>query len=302
MISASEEVVGADGPPSRRRSPPSRLLVILALLVITGAAGAALWTQQARMQALADAVRTLQGGLSRAQEEANALQAQLAQQETARRTLIEQLNAAQRKADQAQQMIATVQQQQAASAARYATLQGEKEALVAQLAGAARERDEALRQAASLRTEKDDLESQHRALKQRYASLMRDLRPSAPSGVFREAERASAGREPSGAIELPPIVVHHRAPSPSAPLALPAAGAPARIVEVNERYDFVVVDRGSAEDIDVGMVFDIMRDGRRIGTATARQVREHLAACDVTPINDTPVRFRVGDIAVPRRG
>lgn len=277
-----------------------RLLVIALLLTVVGAGGLVLGMQQTRMQAMDGAMRALKEALARAQGEAESLKAQLAEHAAARRLLADQLSAVQRAADQAQQTITTLQQQQADAQARYATLQKDKESLAAQLTGAIQERDEARRHMTALQTEQRTLDSRYRALEQRYASLAQGAPPSAPRSVPSERPAASGGK--SGAIELPPIIVHHPAP-PSAPAATPSfvpASVPARIVEINERYHFVVIDQGSAEGVEPDQVFDIIRDSLIIGSVTVRQVREHLAACDVAPAEEASMPLRIGDAAVLR--
>ena len=292
MTPPGDVAAEAPGPMrSGRRFAPLRLLVIVMLLAVTGAAGLLLGMQQARVQTMDATLRALQDQLRQAQHEAESLKVQLTQQDADRRSLADQLSAARHQAEQAQQAITTLQQQQADAAAQSTTLQGEKEALAVQLAGAIKERDEARRQMNALRAEKDTLESRQRVMEQRYAPLTRGSQPP-------QAGRASVTGG-AGVIELPPIVVHHAAPLQTLPP--PAADVPARIVEVNERYRFVVINQGSAEGIEPGMVFDVVRNDQSIGQAVVRQVREHLTACDATSSAEAALPFRIGDTAVLQR-
>lgn len=97
-----------------------------------------------------------------------------------------------------------------------------------------------------------------------------------------------------GAVELPPIVVSskHRVE--------PAGPVRARLVEVNQPYRFIVVDKGTEDGVRLGMTFDIVRGASAVvGQARVVQVRPSLAACDVVRMKSAEPP-RIGDSAVER--
>ena len=293
--------------PGGGRRPPPRLVLILGALLFLGAGMMFLWSQQGRLQAMQSRMRAMKGQLAQALEEQETLKTQLAELDTQRRGLAEQLDTFKRQATEAQQSVAALQQAQEEAEARYGSLKSEKEAMAAQLAAAVKERDEARQQMARLLARKNEIETEHQQLKERYASVAQYLKRLKQS----QGSRAVVGRPAvaalsapgrpaleTGAIELPPILVHQ--PAAWAPPAGPPEPGQSRVVEVNERYRFIVVDLGSTDGIEPGMLFDVARDGLTIGTATVKQVREHLSACDVGPASSASI-FQVGDVATLRR-
>ena len=94
----------------------------------------------------------------------------------------------------------------------------------------------------------------------------------------------------SGSVELPPIIVR----KDQAGMAIPVR---ARLLEVNEPQNFVVVDKGSADGVRVGMAFDILRGAQAVGRATVVRVRPQLSACDIIR-RQTSGPLQPGDVAV----
>ena len=95
------------------------------------------------------------------------------------------------------------------------------------------------------------------------------------------------------AIELPPIVVHRG----HASTELQAQG---RLIEVNNQYRFVVIDKGTEDGIRAGATFDVRRGGRRIAEVVAVRVRPQYTACDII-LSRSPEAPQIGDVAVLRR-
>ena len=280
----------------------ARVVLISVVLLLIGGTGAVMWTQQSQIRSLEGAMRILKGRMAQVQEERESLRAQLTQLETDRSALADQLAAAKRQADEAQHTMASLQQQQSEWSARYTALESEKQSLMTQLASATKERDQYQQQIALLQGAQRDLEHRYQELQQRYTAASQPL-PSGEAPAARAAPdgavtRESGARE-SGAIELPPIVVHHGAP-PAAMPEPPAAPAAARVVEVNERYQFLVIDQGASDGVQTGAAVEIVRNGVTVARGTVRQTRERLAACDLASAGDVAA-VRIGDAAVWRR-
>jgi cell shape-determining protein MreC len=210
--------------------------------------------------------------------------------------------------------------------ARYDALESEKVDLEDQVSQLEKERDDVMRQIRRLKTEKTDLEREAGRLRERLTILERDAeerakameqsqqqasaQPAAasipraspaPSGSpavaiyppVAEPARGTAGRSPatqagSKTVELPPIVVRKdRARSD-----LPVRG---RVVELNDTYRFIVVDKGTNDGVRVGMIFNVVRGAGVIGQVVAVRVRPQLAACDLVSSSGS---FQIGDLIV----
>jgi predicted nucleic acid-binding Zn-ribbon protein len=199
--------------------------------------------------------------------------------------------------------------------ARYEEIVNERTELQNRLATVTAERAASMEQAARLEKEREDLTRSVNHWRGRLALLDRDYRKLAEKVEQLEAQphpgvsilqsygdaasvpaTGSAPAAPSplsaiaGAVELPPIVVR----KDHAGVSVPVRG---RVLEVNVPHNFVVVDKGSADGVYVGMVFDILRGGAPVGRATVVRARPHLAACDLVRAR-TPGPVQPGDQVV----
>ena len=191
----------------------------------------------------------------------------------------------------------------------------ERSQLQVQVASLTSQRDEAKERLQRFENENSELERAVVRLRERLSLLDRDYRQLADKlaevearpnsslsvvssiGPSSNGSFASGSREkppsPSsipGTVELPPIIVR----KDQAGISLPVR---ARVLEVNESHNFVVVDKGSMDGVRVGMVFDILRGSGSVGRAAVVRVRPQLSACDVLRSN-TPGPLQAGDVAV----
>jgi len=201
--------------------------------------------------------------------------------------------------------------------ARYETLEGDKSQLETQVSRLTKERDEARVNLGRLDDEKKDLERAAIRLRERLAFLDRDYQrlaakvaeleqtggaslgmtlstgptetgPSAPTAPV------ALGAAPPQTVELPPIIVRkHQAGM--------GTGLPVRaqVAEVNEAHRFVVIDKGANDGVVVGMGFDILRSGAKVGQVVAVRVRPQLAACELVG-SRSPEFPHTGDLAIQR--
>jgi predicted nuclease with TOPRIM domain len=139
-----------------------------------------------------------------------------------------------------------------------------------------------------------DLQRQRAAGYDAGSSPRDERQVASAAGPLEPAAWGRTGARSSGStVELPPIIVQ----KDRADIATPVR---AHLVEVNEPYRFVVVDKGSADGVRVGMTFDIVRGGGTVvGQATVVRVRPRLAACDVVRTQSSAA-LEVGDLAVQR--
>jgi septal ring factor EnvC (AmiA/AmiB activator) len=103
-------------------------------------------------------------------------------------------------------------------------------------------------------------------------------------------QQAAAGRSRRDAIQLPPIVVR-----PQQPVAAdaPSVGDKSRVISIDKENNFVVVNAGQADNVKIGDMFQVYRDGQNIGSVEVIQARDRISACDIK--NET-TPLRVGDL------
>ena len=123
----------------------------------------------------------------------------------------------------------------------------------------------------------------------------RPTRPPVAAGTWSGAPKAETDppAEPQAhheAVELPPIVIRNNTPRGPMPIR-------GRIVEVNEPHRFIVIDKGSADGVQAGMVLDILRGAQAVGQANVVRIRPRFAACDVSGPQALG-RLQIGDLVV----
>lgn len=82
-------------------------------------------------------------------------------------------------------------------------------------------------------------------------------------------------------VDLPTIVV-----SPSAYMDTALySSLQGKIINVNRRYNFVVINLGSQAGIKEGMIFEVFRGDKPLGKVEVIQLRQKIAACDIIQAN-----------------
>jgi len=94
--------------------------------------------------------------------------------------------------------------------------------------------------------------------------------------------------EESKAVELPPIVV-----KPETKPSLPTTTLEGKILAVNEKEKFVIIDLGSSSGIKPGNKFSVVRRGKEIGSLEVIETRQDISACDIKIAKQ---RLKEGDI------
>ncbi|MFH1045624.1 MAG: hypothetical protein V1727_01520 [Candidatus Omnitrophota bacterium] len=144
-------------------------------------------------------------------------------------------------------------------------------------------------------------------------------------GTIEQAQQAQQTQQ-LASVQLPPIVVKAEEASPAAQnsqesgLYLPrvtqsrlveimepqetlndADSAPGdelspegRVITVNKKHKFVVINIGGDEGVKKGMIFNVYRNNQRIGRLEVIEIRKNIAACDVREID--PALLKVNDI------
>ncbi len=216
---------------------------------------------------------------------------------------------------------------------RFKALQDENGRFQAQIDRLNKERDEVSAQLQQVQKDKAALEQAATRLRNRFAFLDRDYRqlesaftdlkqakqsasavqPTAryepPAPITRQplgqapivqsgqggetpppADAAGGGTRPS--IELAPIVVRRA----QAEVMRSLQG---RVVEVNEIHQFVVIDKGSEDGVQIGATFDVLRGGAMVGQIVVIRVQPRLGAAEIVPARTTGIP-QVGDRVIKR--
>lgn len=161
--------------------------------------------------------------------------------------------------------------------------------------------------AARLRVRYELLDRDYQRLMEQRATIGDASRAPAPSPLSQES---SGSRKPVAdstgspaesmpaldrTVELPPIVVRKDGawrPPTRDPVQ-------ARVIDVNPTHQFLVIDKGAADGLYLGMSFDVLRDGQPIGQAVVIRVRPRVSACNII-LSHADESVRPGDLAVQR--
>ena len=107
-------------------------------------------------------------------------------------------------------------------------------------------------------------------------------------------------------VELPPIVVRAKTPSSPTPTQPQKIVVPqvtqteeltGKIMTINEEHNFVVIDLGSNDGLEVGIVFDVYRDNKEIARIRVVETREQIAVADVISV-ESRTKIRPGDTII----
>ncbi len=104
-----------------------------------------------------------------------------------------------------------------------------------------------------------------------------------------DSSEAIAMAYADGSYELKPVVV-----GDGRPYRPPIESA---VMKVNLAHQFIVLDKGSTDGVQEGMVFDIKRGTEWLGRIKTVMVEQGVAACDILSSKEDAV-FRIGDVAV----
>jgi predicted nucleic acid-binding Zn-ribbon protein len=117
-----------------------------------------------------------------------------------------------------------------------------------------------------------------------------------------EEYRAEAYHSPEE-VELPPIVLqkdrYEVATRSSLDWVDTRSDLKGRIVTVNREHNFVVIDLGKLNGVDVGASFSVYRGDFSIGRLEVIQSRDRIAACDIKEVKDG-FFVEIDDVVVKR--
>lgn len=157
----------------------------------------------------------------------------------------------------------------------------------------------------------DELDRMKQALEQRLMEL--DRTKEVLEGAVKSANKAVRRKEPAS-IELSPIVVKAEEvkkglsweeEESSATLLSKLDKAEitekegpfelsGRVIKINEKYKFLVIDIGRDDGVEKGMSFDVYRKDKKVGKVQVIETRRNIAACDIK--EKSASNFKLSDI------
>lgn len=157
----------------------------------------------------------------------------------------------------------------------------------------------------------DELDRMKQALEQRLMEL--DRTKEVLEGAVKSANKAVRRQEPAS-IELSPIVVKAEEvkkdlsgeeEESSATLLSKLDKAEitekegpfelsGRVIKINEKYKFLVIDIGRDDGVEKGMSFDVYRKDKKVGKVQVIETRRNIAACDIKEKGIS--KFKLSDI------
>jgi septal ring factor EnvC (AmiA/AmiB activator) len=196
----------------------------------------------------------------------------------------------------------------------------EKEEVAAQLQTLLKDKSFLEQAATKLRNRLSFLDRDYRQLEAAYTEL-KQARPAA-QGTGATARYEPPSAPPTGNVSQTPAATPNPLPStmmtPTPPMTTSGAGRPSielapivvrraqaevlrqlqtRVVEVNDVHQFVVLGKGSDDGVQIGMNFDVLRGGAKVGEVVVIRVQPQLAAAEIVPAK-TSGRPQVGDMAI----
>lgn len=246
---------------------------------------------EAQNQTLTQQLDGLQGERSNLEERVTSLRTQLA-------TVSSDLEQARKSLEEFQERYDRLTEERAKLQTDLTTVSGERDEARSQWRRLEQENAELKRSVVRLRERLTLLDRDYQQMADKLAQVeaMHDpaLNPAPPVipvvSVPAPVPGSSTSSSIPGTVELPPIIVHKES-------AARAAAVRGRLVQVNAPHNFIIVDKGSLDGVQVGMVFDILRGATTVGRATVVRVRPQLSACDIIRAQ-TPSSLQVGDLAV----
>ena len=259
--------------------------------------------------------------LSQITEERNALEGRLEEIQTAKVKIEEKLRQEQGKieamsTDLEKERVSKLSVAESLSE-NFSRVKREKEALQIELSrvsqekiGLEQELDQVRSRLQGINEKRDQLSTQVREIHQVLETRLKEI--DQIRSVYEKTieESRQIARVEKEVVELPPIVVkgassdttHSDAeaaqalsPPKSEPLVEKVKNG--KIVSVNDKFHFVVINLGRDDGISEGTAFHVYRDGQERGVVRVTEARQKISACDVVK-SDPPGPLREGDLVI----
>ncbi len=218
-------------------------------------------------------------------QERNETRSELEEARKARQELEEQVAQTQEELISVRDQLAKALEEQEVLSQTIQAHQGEKDALDQQIASITAERDELQTQLSRLKETRDDLQGQLASAKQHQESLESRMKELPRPGV--ELQPVSVGNQPR--VSDAPVPSTYVDITP-----VPAVSNEGQVLVINREYDFIVMDLGKNQGLNVGQEFQVVRGDQVLGTVKVEKIYDDLSAAAVLPSSNIG-DFREGD-------
>lgn len=269
----------------------------------------------ADVEGLKQTIEESRGELVRITEERNALEGRIEEIQTAKVKIEERLRQEQSKLET---MASDLEKEKAGRLSvaeslseNFARMKREKEALQTELSRVSQEKigfeqelDQVRDRLQEINEKKEHLSGQVKEINQVLETRLREIDQIRAIYEKTIEESQQIARIEKDVVELPPIVVKGNASESLTSLASTSAKETVlekvrngKIVSVNGKYRFVVIDLGKESGIQEGMSFHVYRDGQETGLVKVTEVRQKISACDILK-SEPSLPLREGDLVI----
>jgi len=262
------------------------------------------------------------GELTRITENRNALEARLEEIQTAKVKIEEKLRQQQGKIEG---MTSDLEKEKAGRLSvaeslseNFARVKREKEALERELSrvsqekiGLEQEMDQVRERLQEINEKRDQMATQVKEINQVLETRLREIEQIRAIYEKTIEESRQIAKVEKEVVELPLIVVkgepsrEQEAPQTFSSSSVVVAAEQAvehvqkgKVVTVNEKYHFVVIDLGRDHGIQDGMTFHVYREGREVGVVRVTEARQKISACDIVKVVPPTTFLREGDLVI----
>jgi predicted RNase H-like nuclease (RuvC/YqgF family) len=174
-----------------------------------------------------------------------------------------------------------------------------KETLTKTIEDRQREIDRLNKDLSQIRTERSALAEQADTLKRQHDSMQAQLTQLEQAKAELEAKVLELTGQPT--VELDKVVVT----GPESEAAIGSAGGPSpvsllqgQVLVVNREYDFIVMNIGKNQGLQIGQEFQIVRGAEVLGRVKIEKIYDELSAAAILP-ESNKAAIREGDLVKP---
>ena len=146
----------------------------------------------------------------------------------------------------------------------------------------------------SVRKDKSALETQLKAAQEELNNIRGQL--AAIETVSKPAPKVEEAKPQE--VQLEKIIVAPK-PQEEAPVVSSAVPLEGKVLVVNREYDFIVINLGQKDGVNLGDVFEVMRKDKSLGQAKVEEVRDTMSVA--TPGTKDMIKQIKEDDRVVRR-
>ncbi len=286
-----------------------RILILVGVVALSGLGGAAYFFQvnQRNLQQFQATEQRMRQNLADFQAENARLGDQLQQLFDDKKVVEERFSLASQDLEQVTTELLSTKDHLQEVSGQVTFLQEEREALARQVEELSQVKETLEGRVAQLEGERTAQEQVIAELRAKLATLEQPRLTGAPLGsatgsssaMMRggstavtppDTALASVNSSTPGTIALPPIIVQQGKAVVPQPVSFQG-----KIVSLNTPHQFVVIDKGANDGVQIGDRFLVMRGQQKLGLVEAIRVRATITACDTRQVKGK-TRLRVGDL------